>query len=61
MGALGRSPRDPDYDPHHAVYDGDNTFAADTAFIAVEGRVIDGLIRSGLSLRAGGHAGEPST
>lgn len=58
FGALALSPRDPNYDPHRAVYDGDNTFAADTGFLAVEGRVIDGLMRSGLALRAGGHAGK---
>ncbi len=55
--AMTLSPEDPLYDPHHAIYDGDATYAADTGFLAVEGRVIDGLLHSGLSLRIGGHAG----
>eukprot|EP00884_Botryococcus_braunii_P015751 jgi/Botrbrau1/285/Bobra.0022s0253.1 len=54
--AMTLSPEDPLYDPHHAIYDGDSTYAADTGFLAVEGRVVDGLLQSGLSLRVGGHA-----
>lgn len=55
--AMTLGPESPLYDPHRAIFDGDNTFAADTGFLAVEGRVIDGLLQSGLSLRVGGHAG----
>jgi hypothetical protein len=58
--AMMLKPEDSGYDPHAAIYDGDGTYAADTGFLAVEGRVIDGLLKSGLSLRVGGHAGRCS-
>ncbi len=60
--ALKRMPSDPAYDPHRLIYDGDSTYNADASFVAVEGKVVDGLFRSGLSIRAGGQAGdkEPS-
>jgi hypothetical protein len=45
------------YDPHHEVMDGDSTYYAEGAFYAVSGRLIDGIVRSGLVPRLGGSEG----
>lgn len=45
------------YDPHHEVMDGDSTYYAEGAFYAVSGRIVDGIVRSGLIPRLGGSEG----
>lgn len=45
------------YDPHHEVMEGDSTYYAEGAFYAVSGRVVDGIVRSGLIPRLGGSEG----
>ncbi|KAK9840978.1 hypothetical protein WJX81_003632 [Elliptochloris bilobata] len=42
------------YDPHHKVFLGDDTRYAEGPFYVIHGRVIEGIMRSGLLPRAGG-------
>ena len=45
------------YDPHHKVFLGDDTRYAEGPFYVIHGRVIEGIVRSGLLPRAGGPEG----
>ena len=45
------------YDPHHKVFLGDDTRYAEGPFYVIHGRVIEGIMRSGLLPRAGGPEG----
>ena len=45
------------YDPHHKVFLGDDTRYAEGPFYVIQGRVIEGIMRSGLLPRAGGPEG----
>lgn len=45
------------YDPHHKVFLGDDTRYAEGPFYVIHGRVIEGVMRSGLLPRAGGPEG----
>ncbi len=42
------------YDPHHELFDGDGSRYAEGPFYVIEGHLIDGIVRSGLTLRMGG-------
>ena len=45
------------YDPHHKVFLGDDTRYAEGPFYVIHGRIIEGIMRSGLLPRAGGPEG----
>ncbi len=49
------------YDPHHKVFLGDDTRYAEGPFYVIQGRVIEGIMRSGLLPRAGGPEGTRPT
>ena len=49
------------YDPHHKVFLGDDTRYAEGPFYVIHGRVIEGIMRSGLLPRAGGPEGAAPT
>ena len=42
------------YDPHHELFEGDSSRYAEGPFYVIQGSVIDGLVRSGLTVRMGG-------
>lgn len=42
------------YDPHHELFDGDGSRYAEGPFYVIDGRLIDGIVRSGLTVRMGG-------
>ena len=42
------------YDPHHELFEGDSSRYAEGPFYVIQGSIIDGLVRSGLTVRMGG-------
>lgn len=54
-------PLDRWYDPHHLIFVGDDSRYAEGPFYALHGRVIRGILRSGLVPRLGGPEGAPRT
>ncbi|KAK9834060.1 hypothetical protein WJX81_006707 [Elliptochloris bilobata] len=42
------------YDPHHELFEGDASFYAEGPFYVLPGPTIDGIVRSGLTVRMGG-------
>ena len=49
------------YDPHWQLFEGDGSMYAEGPFYIIHGSIIDGLVRSGLTVRMGGpNEGQPS-
>ena len=42
------------YDPHHELFEGDSSRYAEGPFYVIQGDLIDGIVRSGLTVRMGG-------
>lgn len=42
------------YDPHYELFEGDSSRYAEGPFYVIQGGIIDGLVRSGLTVRMGG-------
>ena len=50
------------YDPHWELFEGDSSKYAEGPFYIIHGSIIDGLVRSGLTVRMGGpNEGQPPT
>ena len=52
-------PTDKWYDPHNLIFVGDDSRYAEGPFYVVHGRIISGILRSGLIPRLGGPEGAP--
>ena len=42
------------YDPHYQLLEGDSSKYAEGPFYVIKGDIIDGIVRSGLTVRMGG-------
>ncbi len=42
------------YDPHWQLFEGDGSMYAEGPFYIIHGSIVDGLVRSGLTVRMGG-------